>query len=159
MKQLSTLDRVIAGAAAVAFVTLFLPWYGVSVGQLDVSGGGGVTGSVGAILLTAAGVVLVARKAGGSLRAGSHAAPSLLVAGLAATGLLLVIIRWLTLPRYDSSGPGLSYSVGPRYGLYVALLAGIVETAAAVMVQRSATGQAPWERGKPEPEAPSAPEE
>lgn len=34
-KSMSTLDRAIAGGAAVAFIAAFLPWYGVSVGPLS----------------------------------------------------------------------------------------------------------------------------
>jgi hypothetical protein len=155
MKQLNTLDRVIAGAAAVAFITLFLPWYGLTIREVTLSGSAGVTGSVGAVLLTAAGALLVFRRAGGSLRSGPNAGPSIFVAGLAALGLLFVIIRWATLPRYHAGGAGFSYSVGPSYGLYVALIAGIVETAAAVLAMRAAGEQAPWDQ----PDAPAAPEE
>jgi hypothetical protein len=158
MEQLSTVDRVIAGAALVAFVSLFLPWYGVTVGAVDVTGSGGVTGSLGALLLTAAGVLVVYRKAGGALRSGRHAAPSGIVVLLAALGLLLVIVRWATLPRVHASAVNFSYSVGPRYGLYVALLAGIAETVAAVMALRSASEQAPWDRPA-EADPPSAPDE
>ena len=158
MEQLNTVDRVIAGAALVAFITLFLPWYGVSVGGVDVSGSGGVTGSIGALLLTAGGVLTVYRKAGGALHSGRHAAPSLVVVVLAALGLLLVIVRWITLPRYHAGGVGFSHSVGPRYGLYVALLAGIVETVAAVMAMRTPGEQAPWDQSA-EPGHPTAREE
>jgi hypothetical protein len=37
LKNLSTLDRVIAGGALVAFIAAFLPWYGVSFGGLGVT--------------------------------------------------------------------------------------------------------------------------
>lgn len=154
MEQLGTVDRVIAGAALVAFISLFLPWYGVAVGGVDVTGSGGVTGSLGALLLMAAGVLVVYRKAGGALRAGRHAAPSMVVVVLAVLGLVLVIVRWATLPRVQASAANFSYSVGPRYGLYVALLAGIVETAAAILAIRAAGEQAPWEQpGEPDPPA------
>jgi len=158
MRQLNTVDRVIAGAAAVGFITLFLPWYGVTVGQVDLTGGAGVTGWAGVLCLTAAGTLLVLRRSGGSLRSGPNAGPSALVAGLAALGLLFVVVRWITLPRDHANSFNFSYSVGPRYGLYVALLAAVVETAAAVVAFRAAGQQRPWDQPA-EPEPPAPPEE
>ena len=143
-KQLSTLDRVIAGGAAVAFIAAFLPWYGVSVGPFSASVSGwsaGFTAWAGAILLTLAGVLLVVRRSGGTLPS-LQVSPSVLVAGIAALGLLLVIIRWATLPRYHFSA--LSYNAGARYGLYLALIAGIAEVAAAVMQMRASGEAMPW---------------
>jgi hypothetical protein len=152
MKQLNTLDRVIVGAAAVAFITLFLPWYGVTIGEISVSGSGGIAGSMGAALLAAAGVLVLFRRTGGSLLSGVNAGPSALVAGLAALGLVLVIIRWATLPTYPANGVDFSYSVGPSYGLYLALVAGIVEAATALLALRTAGEQRPWDEPAPEPE-------
>jgi hypothetical protein len=56
------------------------------------------------------------------------------------------------LPRYHTSGADFSYSVGPTYGLYLALIAGIVETAAALLALRTADEQRPWDEPAPEPE-------
>jgi hypothetical protein len=88
-----------------------------------------------------------------------------LVAGIAALGLLLVIIRWATLPRYRLSE--LSYNAGARYGLYLALIAGIAEVAAAVMQMRASGEAMPWTQAEQSvtppaessPEAPPTPEE
>lgn len=164
-KSMSTLDRVIAGGAAVAFIALFLPWYGVSVGPFSASVSGwsaGFTAWAGGLLLTIAGVLLVLRRSGVSVP--SAMGPSLQVAALAAVGLLLVIIRWVTFPRYHAVG--ISYGVGARYGIYLALIAGIVEVTAAVMQMRASGEQVPWtqsqhgaEATEPPPEAPAAPEE
>jgi hypothetical protein len=143
-KQLSTLDRVIAGGAAVAFIALFMPWYGVSVGPFSASVSGwsaGFTGWAGSLLLVIAGVLLVLRRSGATLPT-FQVGPTVLVAGLAALGLLLVIIRWVSLPRYHISD--LSYDAGARYGLYIALIAGIAEVAAAVMVMRASGEKMPW---------------
>ncbi|HKN64167.1 MAG TPA: hypothetical protein VJV76_07555 [Gaiellaceae bacterium] len=148
MKQLNTLDRVIVGAAAVGFVALFLPWYEVSLGRLSVTGSGGFVGSAGAACLTAAGALLLYRRAGGSLLSGANAGPSALVAGLAAVGLVLVIVRWATLPRYHARGAEVTAS----YGLYLALIAGIVETAAALLALGTAGEQRPWDEPAPEAE-------
>lgn len=164
LKQLNTLDRVIAGGAAVAFIASFLPWYGVSVGPFSASVSGwsaGFTAWAGAMLLALAGALLVARRSGGTLPS-LQIGPSVLVAGIAALGLLLVIIRWTTLPRYHISD--LSYDAGARYGLYIALSAGIAEVAAAVMQMRESGEKMPWapESTAPAespPEAPAATEE
>jgi hypothetical protein len=143
-KIMSMLDRVIAGGAAVAFIALFLPWYGVSVGPFSASVSGwsaGFSAWAGGLLLTIAGVLLVLRRSGATLPS-LQVGPSVLVAGIAALGLLLVIIRWTTLPRYHLSE--LSYDAGARYGLYFALIAGIAEVAAAVMAMRASGEKMPW---------------
>ncbi|HEY3578169.1 MAG TPA: hypothetical protein VGK68_09290 [Gaiellaceae bacterium] len=165
-KRLSTLDRVIAGAAAIAFVSLFLPWYGVTVGPFGASVSGwsaGFSAWAGGLLLTAAGVLLVLRRSGASLQA-TRVGPSLLVGGIAALGLLLVIIRWLTFPSFHVSG--VNYDVGARYGIYLALIVGIAEVSAAVMELRASGEQMPWSQAEhrpahaePAPEAPAATDE
>jgi hypothetical protein len=161
-KRFTTLDRAIAGGAAVAFIAAFLPWYGVSVGPFSASVSGwsaGFTAWAGALLLTAAGVLVVLRRSGASLPSMGGIGPALFIAAVAALGLLLVIIRWVSFPRYHASG--LSYDVGARYGIYLALIAGIVESAAAVMELRASGEQIPWPQAQtePKPEAPAAPEE
>ena len=168
-KSLSTLDRVIAGGALVAFIASFLPWYGVSVLGFSVTVSGwsaGFTAWAGALLLTMAGVLLVLRRMGASVPSIGSAGPSVVVAGIGALGLLLVIIRWLSLPSYHgSAGAGFNYSYGARYGLYLALIAGIAVVAAAVVELRASGEQLPWAQGEQHqestapPEAPPAPEE
>jgi len=164
-KRLSTLDRAIAGGAAVAFIAAFLPWYGASVGPFSSSVSGwsaGFTAWAGSLLLTAAGVLLVLRRSGAKLS--SAFSPALLVAGVAAVGLLLVVIRWVSFPRYHG------IDVGAKYGIYLALIAGIVVVTAAVMELRASGEQMPWAQAQPTdtpaapapepaPEAPSVPEE
>jgi len=162
-KRLSTLDRVIAGGALVAFIALFLPWYGVTVGPFSASVSGwsaGFTGWAGGLLLTATGVLLVLRRSGVNFRL-PNVGPSVLVAGVAALGLLLVIIRCVSLPRYHG------IDAGARYGLYIGLIAGIVMTVAAVLDLRASGEALPWaqaqekaeEPTKPDAGTPAAPEE
>jgi hypothetical protein len=160
LNKLSTLDRVIAGGAVVAFISLFLPWWGVGLVHFSVSGwSAGFTAWAGGLLLTGAGALLVLLRSGTSVKFG-NVGPSVLVAGIAALGLLLVLIRWTSLPRYQG------YGVGAKYGLYLALIAGIAEVAAAVMEMRASGERMPWAQAQgtpaePEspPEAPAAPEE
>jgi hypothetical protein len=162
LKRLSTLDRVIAGGAAVAFISGFMPWWGYT-GPLDVysasvSGwSAGFTAWAGTLLLTLAGVYLVLRRSGISMPE-LPVGPSVAVAGVGALGLLLVVIRWLTLPRVHG---GLAGSIGAKYGIFLALIAGIAELAAAVVEMRASGEPLPWEQAQqtvtPEPEPEEAP--
>lgn len=152
-KQLSMQDRVIAGGAAVAFIALFLPWWGVGLFGFSIDGwSAGFTAWAGGLLLTAAGVLLVLRRAGSTWSFGG-AGPSVVVAGVAALGLLLVVIRWVSLPTYRG------YGVGAKYGLYVALIAGIAEVAAAVMQMRESGEKMPWAPADQTPAEPPAADE
>ena len=71
-----------------------------------------------------------------------------------------MIVRWLCFRSYHASA-GLSYDVGARYGIYLALIAGIAEVAAAVTAMRASGEQVPWSRAEHDPEpaepAPEAP--
>jgi hypothetical protein len=157
VKRLSTLDRVIAGGAGVAFVSGFMPWWGYT-GPLDVysasvSGwSAGFTAWAGTLLLTLAGVYLVLRRSGVSLPE-LPVGPAVAVAGVGALGLLLVVIRWVTLPRVHA---GLAGSIGAKYGIWLALIAGVAEVAAAVVELRASGEPLPWEQVRqtatPEPE-------
>jgi hypothetical protein len=148
LKRLSSLDRAIAGGALVAFIAGFLPWWGykgpLTLYSASVSGwSAGFTAWAGTLLLVLAGVYLVLRRSGVSMPAPSAVGPALLVAGAAALGLLLIVIRWLTLPRVHG---GLAGSIGARYGIYVALIAAIVEVGAAAMQLRASGEPLPWAR-------------
>ena len=63
------------------------------------------------------------------------------VAGASAVGLALVVVRWLSLPRVHA---GLAGNVGPRFGLWLALAAGIVEVVGAVIEFRASGESLPW---------------
>ena len=152
LKRLSTLDRVIAGGAAVVFIALFLPWWGVGVFGYTVDGwAAGFTAWAGGLLLTAAGVILVLRRSGAGFGL-PNVGPALLVAGVAALGLLLVIIRWVSLPRYHG------IDAGARYGLYIGLVAGIVVTVAAILDMRASGEAMPWAQAQQKAEEPARPD-
>jgi hypothetical protein len=145
MKRLSTLDRAIVGGAGVAFIAGFLPWWGYS-GPLSnysasVSGwSAGFSAWAGTLLLTLAGVYVLLRRSEVSLPS-LPVGPAVVAAGAAGLGLLLVVLRWLTLPRVHG---GLAGSIGAKYGIYIALIAGIVETTAAVLEFRASGEPLPW---------------
>jgi hypothetical protein len=141
-KKLSSLDRAIAGGALAAFIAGFLPWWGVSNGVLDLSVSGwsaGFSAWAGTLLLTAAGVLLVLRRSGVTISSG-NVGPALLIGCVSALGLLLVVARWVTLPEYRGIG------VGTRYGIYLALIAGITEVGASIMEMRASGETTVWLR-------------
>ena len=150
-KRFSPLDWAIAGGAGVAFLSAFLPWWGYKGPLLlysaYVSGwSAGFTAWAGALLLTLAGVyVFLSRSEVAMPKA--LVGPGVLVAAAAALGLLLVIVRWLTLPHVNGGAAG---SMGARYGIWLALIAGIVEVAAATLAFR--------ESGEPLPRVKATPE-
>jgi hypothetical protein len=144
-KRFSTVDRAIVGGAAVAFIAGFLPWWGyngpLNVYSASVNGwSAGFSAWAGTLLLTLAGVYLVLRRSEVSLPS-LPVGPAMVVAGAAALGLLLVIIRWLTLPSVHAGAAG---SIGAKYGIWIAIIAGAVEVAAAVMAARASGEPLPW---------------
>jgi hypothetical protein len=152
-KKLSQLDWVIAGAGAVALISLFLPWEGWSDGPFSASASGWSTGYgwLGVLLIVAAAVYLVLLRAESNLPR-LPVGPAVAVLGAAALGSLIIILRWLTLPSGSSaSGTGaFSFSWGPRIGLFLALLAGLAQVACAFLSFRTSGEVLPW-AGKSSP--------
>jgi hypothetical protein len=147
LKRLGNLDRAIAGGAGVVFIAGFLPWWGysgpLSVYSTSVDGwSAGFTAWAGTLLLTLAGVYLVLRRSETRLPS-TPIGPSVLVASGAALGLLLIVVRWLTLPRVHG---GLAGSIGAKYGVWLAIIAGAVEVAAAVAEMRASGERLPWQQ-------------
>jgi hypothetical protein len=70
--------------------------------------------------------------------------PGVAVLGLSAIGLLIVIIRWLTLPRGHYGAGNTVFSYGPEAGLYLALISGIVQVVCAVLLFRASGESMPW---------------
>jgi hypothetical protein len=144
-KKLSTTERVIAITALLALISLFLPWYGWSNSAYSFSVGAFSSGYgwIGALLVFAAGAYLVMLRSGSNMPKTAYG-PGVLVLGASVIGAVIVILRWITLPHgsYGVSGAGFSY--GPSIGLFLALLASIVQAVFALRLFRS-TGEAlPW---------------
>jgi len=143
--RLSRLDWAIVGGAGLAFLSGFLPWWGyngpLNVYSASVSGwSAGFSAWAGVLLLTLAGVFHFLRRSEVSMPA-LPVGPAVATAGAASLGLLLVIIRWLTLPRVHG---GLAGSIGAKYGIWIAIIAAAVEVGGAVAELRASGEQLPW---------------
>jgi len=128
MPELTRREQVIGIAAVVVLIAIFLPWQSVSLPSHTYHFDGwttGRTGWIGALLLSAAGEYLIARRLEYRLWAPRFGA-SRVAAAAAVIGLALVIVRLATLPTV----PGIHSS--PSYGLWIALVAGVIETTAAI---------------------------
>lgn len=148
-KQLSGLDWGVLVSGAVAFIALFLPWYGVSVAGFSASVSGWSTsyGWLGGLLIFGGAVWFFLWKYGVALP-NDTASPLVVTVGASALGLLLVVIRWASLPRGGGGVLGRSFNYGPRAGIWIALIVGIVEVACAGILLARSGERLPW-KAKP----------
>jgi uncharacterized membrane protein len=143
MKKLDTSDRIVVGMGLLTLICLFLPWYGVSAGPFNASVSGFSTGYgwLGAILIIVAAGYLVALRSGSNVPKISYG-PGVTVLGLSLIGTIIVILRWITIPKGGFSG----YSYGPEYGMYLVILAGIVQVVLAFRLFKASGESVPWEK-------------
>lgn len=146
-KSLSTPDRAILGGAALAFIAGFLPWWGyngpLSLYSASVNGwSAGFSAWAGTLLLVLAGVYLFLLRADVTLPS-LPTGPAVLVTGVSGLGLLLILLRWLTLPSVHAGAAG---SIGAKYGIWIAIIAGVVEVGAAVVALRASGERLPWQQ-------------
>ena len=127
-----------------SLIALFLPWYGVSSGPFSASVSGFSTGYgwIGALLIIAAGVYLWMLRSGSKVPT-MPVGPGVGVLGASLIGTLLVALRWLMLPSGSAGG---LYSYGPRLGIYLVLIAGIVQVVFASRLFRSSGEKVPWKK-------------
>jgi hypothetical protein len=126
-KKATNDDWGVIGGGAVVLVSSFLAWYGTSGGGINVSASGWDSGflAVLAILLCTAAAAWVAFRVFGSGNAPDMpVGPNLLALGMAGLGAVLILLRLLTFDRASAGG----FSVGPKFGVYIALLAAIAQT-------------------------------
>ncbi|MBL7500602.1 hypothetical protein I6A84_28980 [Frankia sp. CNm7] len=135
-------DIGIIGSGVLGLVASFLPWFGVkyrgydSYGQLytwhdNVNAwySGALAWLPVVLLLVCAG--LAAAHLMGKGRASGLGSPgaSTAIATLSAVSLLLIVLRWITLPHYHGSSAGFpGLSSGARAGLILGLIAAIAAT-------------------------------
>lgn len=140
-KKVSTYDWAVIGGGAAVFIFSFLPWYGtsgsvaglgISVNR-SVSGWDSFLGILGILLCVAAAGFVLATRAFALRSPQLPVGPALLAMGLAGLGTLFILIRLLSYDRQSLGG----ISLGPKIGVFLALLAAIVETAAAFMLFRA----------------------
>ena len=71
--------------------------------------------------------------------------PAVVVLGAATLGALIVVIRWITLPSgHVGVGGVTAYSYGPRVGIFLTIIAGLVQVGAAITLFRSSGEKLPW---------------
>jgi hypothetical protein len=142
-KKLSTTDKVISITSLVALISLFLPWEGASGPgySYSVSGFSTSYGWLGALLVILAGVYVVMQRSGSNVPKFSYG-PGVITLGLSVIGAVLIIVRWISLPRGSYAAGFFSY--GPRIGIFLALIAAVVQAFFALRLFRT-TGEAlPW---------------
>jgi len=146
LKQVSRNDKAIIGAGIVAFIASFLPYYGGSVSVEGFHASSSISAwhsyaILGLLLMFAAAAIVAARVFGGVDMPKLPVGVNVLVAGLAALGTLLVILRGFT----ADSGSGAGYSYGVQWGGYVLMIAGVIETVFAVMNFRASGEKLAWD--------------
>jgi hypothetical protein len=144
-QRLSRLDWAVLGAGLIALIALFLPWYGVTVAGFSASVSGFSTGYgwLGGLLMVGAAVWFFCWRSDVALPK-EPLTPLVVTTGAAGLGLLLVAIRWATMPRGGGGVLGRSFNYGPRAGIWIALIAGIVEVACAGLLFRKSGESLPW---------------
>jgi hypothetical protein len=144
--RFSKVDWAVVGGGGLALISLFLPWYGASAGGFSASVSGWSTsyGWLGGLLIVSAGLYLVLHRSGVNLSA-VPVTPAVVVVGAAVFGTLIVIIRWLTLPSGHAGVVGITvFSYGPRVGIYLTIVAGVVQAGAAAALFRASGDELPW---------------
>jgi hypothetical protein len=150
-KRWSKLDWAVIGAAGLSFICLFLPWYGFSDAAYSASVSGWSTsyGWLGGLLIIAAGVYLALVRSEVNL-SNVPVTPAVVVLGASALGTLIVILRWITLPSGHLGVLGVTaFSYGPRIGIYLTILAGIVQAGGALALFRASGEKLPWANSGP----------
>jgi hypothetical protein len=158
VKKLDKLDWGVLAAGGIAFIALFLPWYGASVGGFSatVSGWSAGYGLLGALLLIAAAVFFLLLRAEVNLPK-LPVTPLIIILAASALGLLLVVIRWISLPRGGGGVGGLHYSYGGRVGIWIEVVAGVVEVVSAVLLFRKSGESLPKFGSSSQTNTPPAP--
>lgn len=70
--------------------------------------------------------------------------PGVITLGGSLVGTVLVILHWLSAPRASVAGGLVTY--GPRYGMIIELLAGVVQALCALTLFRRSGEAVPWSR-------------
>ena len=156
-REVNNNDLGVMAAGVAALVFSFLPYWGVSYKGLGTGLSGSVTAwhgwaFLGLLMILAAAGIVAARVFGGMTLPTLPVGWYVIVAGLAALGTAIVLIRGLTYPHLS----GVGASVGMKWGGYLLVLAGIVEAAFAFMAMRASGETVSFDRGTPDAPPPAA---
>jgi hypothetical protein len=143
VKRVTTLEWAGIGAGLLAFIVSFFPWYSIDVAGF---GGGSLSAwntGIGAwlpmLMLMAAGVLVLLPHFGVQVQR-----LTLIWLALAAAAVVIIVLRWLTLP--DDGGIGdlgllggdSGIESGAGFGLIAGLVVAVVSGVAAFLVFRAA---------------------
>jgi hypothetical protein len=142
-KSFRPVDWAIAATGLISLVALFLPWWGVTVLGFSASVSGWHTsyGWLGGLLVVVAAGWYVLTRRDSTLPAGTAVA----TLGVSLLGLLIILVRWLTLPRGE--GQGHSFQYGGRAGIWIAVFAAVVQVGVLIVVFRQSGESLPWRSG------------
>lgn len=143
VKRVTTLEWAGIGAGLAAFIFSLLPWYSIDVagfggGSLSAWNSGFIAWFPMLLVLVAGGLVLAARF---GVKVDRLPLIWLILSGLA---VLLVLLRWVTLPDdgglgdFGGGGVGVDIDSGAGAGLILGLIAAIVSAVAAALTFRAA---------------------
>jgi hypothetical protein len=151
-RRLSKRDLAVIACGALVLVASFLPWEtatsdGVAVAYTGSASAwnAGFAAWFGSLLCAAAATAAVARHLG-HLSAVRGIGPNLAVCGLAVAGLVLLVLRLLTLPHSGSYGPLGSvggYAYGPGLGAFAGVALAAVQAIIALLNVRAAGERMP----------------
>jgi hypothetical protein len=158
VQEINRNDLGVMGAGVLALIASFFPFYGASVSSGVFHASANVSawhsyGFVGVLLLLIAAGAIAAQTFAGdsmpSLPVGLHVA-----AGAAAgLGTLILLLHGLTFSH--PTFPGVSY--GMKWGAYVIIVIGAIETVFAVLGMRESGEKMEWQRSPASPPPPVAP--
>ncbi len=143
--RVTTAEWIGMGAGLVAFISSFLPWYDFSytgpLAGID-AGFSWNAWSLGfgawfPVLLLVAGAGLMLAGQLGTQMPPVRVGWPLVYLGVAAIALLIILIRWLTLPGGSGGVLDSEVSYGAGFGLYVGLVAAIAFGFAQFLILRS----------------------
>jgi hypothetical protein len=145
VKRVTTLEWAGIGAGLLAFIVSFFPWYSVSYAGFGESISAWNTG-IGAwlpvLMLMAAGVLIALPHFGVQV-----ARVPLIWLALAAASVVIIVLRWVTLPDDGGLGTGgllgadVGIEAGAGFGLFVGLVVAVVSGVAALLAFRAAPNQ------------------
>jgi hypothetical protein len=163
-RRLSKRDLTIIACGAMVLVASFLPWETATSDSAGVVYTGsasawnaGFAAWFGSLLCAAAATAEVARHLG-HLPTVRGIGPNLAACALTVAGLILLVLRLLTLPHSGSYGPlgsAGNYGYGPGFGAFAGTALAAVQAVVALLNVRAAGEKIPSFSAPPTPPAPS----